>query len=71
MNYYHISATNESEAMSLRIWLDDVSCTGSESSLDECSMNPGGWGFNNCEHLEDAGCACRSTSTRNAGQLTT
>ncbi|XP_072039363.1 scavenger receptor cysteine-rich domain-containing protein DMBT1-like [Amphiura filiformis] len=38
------------------IWLDDVSCSGSEYSLDNCSHN--GWGINNCAHIDDAGVIC-------------
>ncbi|XP_046558987.1 scavenger receptor cysteine-rich type 1 protein M130-like [Haliotis rubra] len=39
-----------------RIWLDDVSCSGTESSLASCSHNP--WGANGCSHSEDVGIIC-------------
>uniref|UniRef100_A0A8C6ZVS9 Soluble scavenger receptor cysteine-rich domain-containing protein SSC5D n=1 Tax=Nothoprocta perdicaria TaxID=30464 RepID=A0A8C6ZVS9_NOTPE len=39
-----------------RIWLDDVSCKGTETDFLECKAKP--WGVHNCHHGEDAGVMC-------------
>ena len=38
------------------IYLDDVTCFGSEASLSQCLSSP--WGQHNCRHYEDAGVRC-------------
>ncbi|XP_056227795.1 deleted in malignant brain tumors 1 protein-like [Seriola aureovittata] len=38
------------------IWLDDVSCSGSETSITDC-RHPG-FGVHNCGHVEDASVVC-------------
>ena len=39
-----------------QIWLDDVNCKGSETSVNECSHS--GIGSHNCGHGEDIGVIC-------------
>uniref|UniRef100_A0AAZ1XTR9 SRCR domain-containing protein n=1 Tax=Oreochromis aureus TaxID=47969 RepID=A0AAZ1XTR9_OREAU len=44
-----------------QIWLDNVTCSGSESSLTECQHS--GFGSNRCDHGQDAAVICSGVKT--------
>ena len=50
------------------IWLDEVHCSGSEFQLANCRANP--IGVHNCDHSEDAGVRCSSSSLRGGISIT-
>ncbi|KAL0970257.1 hypothetical protein UPYG_G00239540, partial [Umbra pygmaea] len=49
------------------IWMDDVGCTGNESSLTQCRHN--GFGIHNCVHGEDAGAVCSGSVRPSISEL--
>ncbi len=49
------------------IFLDDVSCSGSELRLVNCPANP--VGQHNCVHFEDAGVRCQAIVTPPPGEF--
>jgi len=39
-----------------RIWLDDVQCNGTETSIADCEHR--GWGYHSCSHSDDVSVSC-------------
>jgi len=48
-----------------QIWLDNVQCNGTESSIADCRHN--GWGVHNCEHSKDVSVSCPPVTVRLVG----
>lgn len=41
-------------------WMDQLECSGDESTISECPFS--GWGNEDCSHSEDVGVVCTSTT---------
>ncbi|NWS63925.1 DMBT1 protein, partial [Chunga burmeisteri] len=49
------------------IWLDGVSCLGTEATLAECPVKP--WGHHACNHVEDASVVCSGSGIASIPRL--
>ncbi len=65
--YAYGEVLSETSAGTGTIWLDDIHCTGSETTLTNCSH--GGWGNHNCGHGEDVSVQCYSNEPVGSGNL--
>ena len=43
-----------------QIWLNNVTCVGNESNIEDCSHD--GWGVHDCTHSKDAGVKCAASN---------
>ena len=43
-----------------QIWLNNVTCLGNESTIEDCSHD--GWGVHDCSHSKDAGVKCAASN---------
>ena len=57
----HITSAGPVRDLDQPIWLDDLLCTGNETTLLECLH--AGFGNNNCKHNEDVLVVCNEPGT--------
>lgn len=43
------------------IWLNDISCDGQESTIEDCQIYS--WGNTGCTHVQDIGVSCNFDAT--------